>query len=280
MQTHFLGIFLALAAAISWGSGDFSGGLAARKLNQFQVLLLMTLSSLFLVTLFTLIYNESLPTTRDILLSIIAGISGALGLAALYRGLATGNAALVAPTAGVIGAIFPMVAGIYFQGLPGLLQLLGFALAIIGIWFVTAGDNGTQTGAQSGLVSAILAGLGFGGFLTLIAQIEGQQVFFPLIFSKCAALILAIGLIKANNQTIPGLTSSPIALLSGLLDAGGNIFYLLATHYTRLDIVAVLASLYPALTVLLSNLILKEQISRFQWLGVAACTVAIVMITS
>lgn len=274
-----IGIIFALAASISWGAGDFSGGLAARKLNQFQVLLLMTSGSLFLLICFAILWNEPIPAPGDILIAILAGISGALGLAALYRGLAVGNAALVAPVAGVIGAIIPMAVGIFIQGLPGIVPMLGFGVAILGIWLVTGSNSEERPAVRDGLVLALLAGIGFGGFLTLIAQLESDLVFTPLLFSKIAALLLAFILIRTRQLSIPRLTQSPIALLSGFLDAGGNILYLFATQYARLDIAAILSSLYPAGTVLLSIVILKEKVGLNQWLGVIACIAAIILIT-
>jgi len=274
-----IGIIYALAASISWGAGDFFGGFAARKLNQFQVLLLMTLGSLFVLVCFAVLWNEPIPALGDIFIAILAGISGSLGLATLYRGLSLGNAALVAPVSGVIGAIIPMFVGMFTQGLPGALQLLGFIIAILGIWLVSGTSNKDPLAAREGLILAILAGIGFGGFLTLIAHLKSDLVFTPLIFAKSASLVLAIVLIRSRQLPIPTLSDSPVALLSGFLDAGGNILFLFATQYARLDIAAILSSLYPAGTVLLSILILKEKVGLNQWLGVSACVAAIILIT-
>jgi len=275
-----IGILFSLSASLSWGAGDFCGGLAARKINQFQVLLLTTSSSLLLLILFAIFGNESMPSTADIILAVIAGVSGSLGLAALYKGLSLGNTALVAPVAGVIGAVIPTLAGIAVEGLPGILTMTGFALAIAGIWLLSRPKDGSSHLAADGLGLAILAGIGFGGFLALIAQIKGEQIFTPLVFSKFASLVLAVLLIRIGRQPLPKPSASPVALLSGFLDAGGNILYLFATQNTRLDIAALLSSLYPAATVLLSSLILKEKISLPQWFGVSACVVAIMLITS
>jgi len=274
-----IGIAFALAAAVSWGGGDFSGGLAARKLNQFQVLVLTSASSLCILIIFALLWREGLPPSRDILVAVIAGISGSLGLALLYRGLTLGNTALVASVSGVVGAIFPMTVGMFRQGLPENVQLIGFGLAILGIWLVTRANGGRSSDGPTGLGIALLAGLGFGGFLALIAQVEGAYVFTPLTFSKLASIIVALVLIRINNLPIPSPLHSRSALLSGILDAGGNILYLFATQFTRLDVAAILSSLYPAGTVLLSILILKEKVSSNQWFGVLACLLAIALIT-
>ncbi len=279
MPAQIIGIILAISAAASWGSGDFCGGYAARRLNQYQVLLLTSLSSLSLLLVLALIWGEGLPPQSSLIFASVAGISGALGLAALYRGLSIGDSAIVAPVAGVIGTIIPVIAGMLVQGFPGYVSLAGFTLALLGIWLVTrqVDDGGDQISVSLGL--AVLAGIGFGGFLTLIAQVDGNQVFSPLVIAKLASVLLASILIWRTGQPVPTIIGSKIGLISGLLDAGGNLGYLFATHFTRLDIAAVLSSLYPAGTVLLSTFILKEVITWKQWLGVGTCIAAIVLIT-
>lgn len=274
-----IGIGLALAAAISWGSGDFCGGLASRKVNQFQVLLLTTSSSLLMLILFSLFGKENLPSTKDIIIAGSAGMSGALGLAALYKGLSLGNSAVVAPVAGVIGAIIPTLLGLIIEGLPSIIMLTGFVLSIVGIWLVTRSQEGNNQIAKNGLGLAILAGIGFGGFLALIAQTEGEQIFTPLVFSKLASVALALFLIRIQQLPVPNPVHFPLAIFSGFLDTGGNILYLVATQFVRLDVAALLSSLYPAATVLLSSLILKEKISKQQGLGASICVAAILLIT-
>lgn len=275
-----IGITFALLAAMSWGSGDFFGGLASRKLNQFQVLWLTACSSLIVLFLFAIMWGEHFPSVNNIIIAVVAGISGSLGLAALYKGLSLGNAALVSSVAGVIGAIIPTFIGLFIEGLPGILKLIGFVLAIAGIWLVTRSKDENGYIVQNGLGLALLAGVGFGGFLALIAQIEGEQVFAPLVFSKLASILLAFILLRTRGLSIPKPTASPIAIWSGFLDVGGNVLYLFATQFTRLDVAALLSSLYPAGTVLLSGIILKEKLSSYQWIGVGVCITAIALITS
>jgi drug/metabolite transporter (DMT)-like permease len=275
-----LGITLALVAATSWGAGDFLGGLASRKLNQFQVLLLTTYSSLLSLFLLAVIWGEHFPSVNNIIMAVVAGLFGSLGLSSLYKGLSLGNAALVAPVAGVVGAIIPIIAGTFIEGLPGSLKLIGFVLSIAGIWLITRSKDGKGLMVQEGLGLALLAGLGFGGYFVFIAQIEGEDVFAPLIFTKLTTLTLAFILLRVRNLSIPKPSASPVAIWSGFLDVGGSIFYLFATHFTRLDIAAILSSLYPAVTVLLSSIFLKEKLSSYQWVGVSLCIVAITLITS
>ncbi|MBC8504499.1 MAG: DMT family transporter [Anaerolineales bacterium] len=279
MSIHILGALIALGAAISWGGGDFSGGYAARKINHFQVLFLTSLSSLSLLLILAIVWVEGIPSTTNAIYAILAGTAGALGLAAFYKGLSIGNVAIVAPVGGVIGSIIPVLFGIFIQGFPGYPALSGFALALLGIWLVTKVENGSDSNLKSSLGLATLAGLGFGGFLTLIAQIDGEQIFAPLVVAKFTSLLVAFILIRQSKQSMPKFNRSGIALLSGVLDAGGNMLYLLAIQFTRLDIAALLSSLYPAGTVLLSTFILKEKTTISQWIGVALCITAIMLIT-
>jgi drug/metabolite transporter (DMT)-like permease len=274
-----MGILFALTSALSWGSGDFCGGVAARKITQFQVLYLASTSSMVFLLVLAIIQGESFPSLRNVFLALSAGTSGAAGLSALYRGLSSGSTARVAPVAGVIGAIVPMVVGGLVEGLPGSLQIGGFFSAFVGIWLIARQEAPGLPGKSSSLGLAVLAGIGFGGFLTLIAQIDGADVFSPLVAAKFASWVFAVLLLLTRKSPLPGISAHPAAVLSGFLDAGGNLFYLLAVQLTRLDVVAVLSSLYPAATVLLSGIIFKEKVSVLQWIGIAVCIAAIVMIT-
>lgn len=274
-----IGILFALFSATSWGAGDFLGGLVARKQSPFQVLFLTTCSSLTLMLVLAILWGETFPGWADILIALIAGISGSLGLTALYRGLSLGNAALVSSVAGVVGAVIPTLVGVFIEGLPSTLHLTGYALALIGIWMVTQSDEEDGVKLKQSLALALLAGIGFGGFLAIIAQMQGEQVFAPLVFAKIASLTVALVLLRSRGLPVPKLNSAPMAIWSGFLDAGGNFFYLFATQYTRLDIAAVLSSLYPAGTVLLSGVFLKERLSKMQWLGVMVCLCAIGLVT-
>jgi drug/metabolite transporter (DMT)-like permease len=279
MPITFLGVLFALLSAASWGGGDFSGGIATRKFNPFQVLILSALTSLIVMLGLAVLWGDSFPALRNLSLAIMAGIAGALGLTWLYQGLANGPAALVSSVAGVIGATIPMVIGIFLQGFPSGSQILGFILALVGIWVVSRYSGNGETQSNGSLRLAILAGFGFGGFLALVAQFDGNDIFSPLVVAKFSSLVLGIIILLRQKIAIPKITSSPTALVSGVLDAGGNIFYLLATQTSRLDIAAILSSLYPAVTVLLSSLILKEKVSSKQWIGVCICITAIVLIT-
>jgi drug/metabolite transporter (DMT)-like permease len=271
-----LGIALALASAAVWGAGDFSGGLAARKAGQFQVLTLAALSGIVMLLASATLRGEDFPSTETALWSGLAGLSGTVGLACLYRGLALGNAAMVAPTAAVITAGLPVIFTLLTAGRPKLSQLSGFVVAMAGIWLVAA-PSGSIDVSRRGFRLALLAGVGFGGFLILIGQVPSGPIFVPV--ARIVMLVAVVVLIWKQDQPLPALTSNPAALVAGLFDAGGNVFYLFARQYTRLDVAAVLSSLYPVTTVLLAHVVSKEPVSRYQWLGMAVCLAAVALIT-
>ena len=278
MPATALGILFALTSAAVWGSGDFSGGFATRSSNQYHVLALSAFSGIVLLVALALIVREAWPSPAGWGWAALGGVSGALGIACLYRALSLGHAAAVAPTTAVISAVLPVVVGALLAGLPGASQLAGFAVAVPGLWLVSAPSQDGGRVSRVELLLAVAAGLGFGGFFVFIGQVEKGFVYTPLVIARSLTLATGLILIVSRRLPLPALASSPIALLAGVLDAGGNIFYVLARQYTRLDVAAVLSSLYPAATVLLAWLVLHERISRRQWIGAALCVAAVGLI--
>ena len=278
MTPHILGVLCALLSAVIWGTGDFTGGIATRSKNQYQVLFLASIPGIAVLAVFAVAFNEGIPSVNDALWAFSAGLSGALGIASLYKGLSLGNAASVAPIAAVIGAGLPVVFSLFEFGLPGLVQILGFIMAIMGIWLVSRPPGGQRHATKQELILAMIAGIGFGCFFTLIAQVDKRLVFLPLVISKIAAIILAVTALFFRRESLPSMKGNSIALVTGLFDAGGNIFFMLAKQYTRLDVAAVLASMYPAITVILAWLIMREKVCASQWQGVVLCIIAIALI--
>ena len=167
-STDLLGITLALTSALVWGAGDFSGGFATRRAHQYQVLALSALSGIIILVVCALLRREAMPAPGSALWAGLAGLVGACGLAAFYRALALGQAVKVAPTAAVIGAVIPVVFSIFTQGPPGTGRLVGFGLAVVGIWLVS--QSAVQPGgtARQTFWLTIFAGLGFGGAMAII----------------------------------------------------------------------------------------------------------------
>lgn len=279
MISHqLIGSLSGLISAVIWGSGDFAGGVASRRNSSYQVLALAALSGTAALLVLALVWGDPFPERTDILWAAAGGIGGAIGIAALYRGLSTGNAALVAPTTAVTATLVPMLFELLRRNPPRPGQMAGFVLALLGIWLVSQTQAEGKAQKRQGLWLALLAGLGFGSFFVLIAQVGPGAVFAPLVIARLAAFGLALLLLGLKRERIPALKSNPLALLAGILDAGGNVFYLLATQYTRLDVAAVLSSLYPASTVILASTLTHEVISPRQWAGVIICLAAVVSI--
>ena len=279
--SNLMGIFFALTSALIWGGGDFSGGLASRKSSPYQVLALSGISGgLALLLVYLLAWKEPYPSPNSMGWAVLAGLAGTVGLASLYRALSLGHTAVVAPTSAVICASLPVIFTIFTAGLPGVPRLAGFVFALGGIWLVSA-SHSVETGrvSRQGFLLAILAGISFGFFFILLAQVDNGSVFFPLLISRAIELSAALLVLALSRARLPGWKENPVALLAGVLDVGGNVFYLLAKQYTSLDVAAVLASLYPASTVILAGLILKEKMSIRQWGGVVLCLLAIMLIT-
>lgn len=308
MTSAIIGVLFALGAAGVWGGGDFLGGFATRRNSGLLVLGITSITGLAGAVLLAGLTGEALPGRGDLGwlgAAAAAGVVGGVGLVALYRGLALGaqagaGAAMVSPVAAVVGAIVPVLVGAWQEGLPKGMQLAGFGAGIAGIWLVTRAQIGdTETthisdearskGYATGLRLAILAGLGFGGFFVLLAQVPEGHTLSGLAVTKLVEGLMA-GVMLLLGRSYPGrfpevlprggkVHDQASAVGAGVLDALGNVLYMLATNITRLDVAAVLVSMYPVGTVLLASAVLKEKVGRGQWLGVALCMVGVALIT-
>ena len=275
-----LGSLIAILAAATWGTGDFMGGLATRKNSPYQVVALVSLSGLVILLAAMILRGEPWPALEDSLWAITASLSGTIGIAALYRGLATSQAALVAPTSSVVGVALPVLVSTITAGPPAAEKWAGMAAGVLGIWLVSSGSHRGMGENKKALPLALLAGLGFGGFFVLIAQVERGSLFAPLVVSKLTSLVFALIILAVQRSSIPPLRTNKLALVAGLFDASGNVFYLLATQLTRLEFAAVLSSMAPAMTVLLASLVTKQRVMAIQKLGVVICLAAITLIVA
>jgi drug/metabolite transporter (DMT)-like permease len=271
-------VIFGLAASLCWGSGDFSGGLASRRANVSSVVLAAyTVGFALLVTL-ALIWREPIPQPVDLLWGVLAGVAGVLGLLAFYSALATGKMGLAAPVSAILTATLPVLFSAFTVGLPHPLQLGGFALALLAIGLISRPERGE--GSPKGIGLALLAGCGFGCFFILISRVSPGTVFWPLAMARFVSVILLLAVLLLRRQPIlPGKNVALLVVATGILDAVGNAFFVLAAHSGRLDIAAVLSSLYPAATVLLAALVLRERVQRIQATGIVLALLAIPLIS-
>jgi len=278
MDPELLAIIFGLASAASWGSGDFSGGLATRRSNVYGVVIGSQFVGLLLLVGLALIYAEPLPPSGDLLIGAVAGLIGGVGLMALYQGLAVGRMGVVAPIAAILSAALPVLVGTFAEGLPAIPQLAGFALALVAVWLITRGKGALPIQWRE-LGLPVVAGLGFGLFLVLIDQASETSVFWSLAAARVASLTLLITIAAVlGRRIVPAREQLGLVLLSGVGDAAGNTFYTLAAQLGRMDIAAILSSLYPAATVLLARFVLHEQLTRRQWAGLLIALAAVVLI--
>ena len=188
------------------------------------------------------IAREPLPPTASLAWALAAGMSGSLGIAALYRGLATDRAALVVPLSGVVGAAIPVAFAATVAGVLPPVQQAGLLTALAGIFLVSRGHGARRAERSPGLAFGALAGVGFGGFFLCLAQVASGHVFTPLAVAGCGSLGMATVVVIAARVAPPLPWRNPTALLAGALDATGAMCYLLAVGWIRLDVAAVLSS--------------------------------------
>lgn len=280
MGPEFMGVVFGMCSAVIWGAADFCGGLATRRSEVLGVLFVSQLIGTLLLVLPLWFLQERFPAPADMLWGAAGGACGLIGITAFYIGLARGRMGVVAPVAAVVTAGLPVIVGTFLEGLPPAVKYMGFALGLLSIWLVSRPAPGNPVHLRE-LVLPALAGASFGGFFIFLDQAADTSVWWPLLAARTASilLILLAGLLL-QKPLMPPRDKIPLIALAGLLDTGGNIFYMLAARAGRLDIAAVLASLYPAATVVLARLILKELISRWQLMGIIAALSAVVLIAN
>lgn len=271
------GIF-SLIAALTWGAGDFSGGVATKRTNAYGVVIVAHAASLLLLVLGALVMRAPFPPLSTWLWGGAAGLAGGFGLMLLYNALANGRMSVAAPVSALVAAGIPVVVAMFTDGLPGTLVLIGFVLALTAIWFVSGG--GGAGFALADLWTPLLAGMAFGFFFISLHQASIGSVLYALIAVRIVSISSLLIFATITRQPIQPARDSIIPILmSGLLDTIGNGAYALATQYGRVDVAVVLGSLYPGSTVLLAWILLKERINRLQMVGIVAALVAIVLIS-
>lgn len=270
---------LSLAGAASWGTGDFAGGMGAKGSNAFGVVVVAHTSGLVCMLLLALVTGEAIPSHAAMMWGALAGFVGGLGLVSLYRALAIGQMGINAPVAAVITGALPVFYGIWKEGAPALIQFVGFGIALLAIWIIAMPSGGI--GRPKGIGLAICAGVGFGGYLIFSKQAATEAVFWPLVAAR-AASVLEMLLIAVFTQKgwRPASRLLPWMIFAGIFDSVGNMFFMFAVRHGRLDVATVLSSLYPASTVILARIILKEKISRLQTSGMIAALIAVPLIAA
>jgi len=224
-----------------------------------------------------LVLGEPLPPPSTIAISLLGGSLGVLAILALYHGLAVGRMGVVAPVSGVLGAAVPVVVGIAMAGLPKPQVVAGIILAVVAVPLVSASRS--HDDRPSGLLFAIVAGIGIGFLGATFGAIPDGQVAWPIACFKLSAVVtIAIAAAVVRGSLRLPAAVVPVVVVVAVLDLAGNGLYLLAAQLGRLDIAATLSSLYPITTVVLAWAVLKERLSAVHVLGIAVAGVAIALI--
>jgi drug/metabolite transporter (DMT)-like permease len=266
-----------LAAVFAWGTSDFLGGYFTRRANAFVFTAVFNLGGLILMSTLAGAAHAPLPTAHGILWALAGGVMGGIAVAVFFRALSSGHMGLTAPIAAVLGAAIPTLVSIFTEGWPGRISLAGFGLAALGLWLITRVEAGS---AIRGIGLAVLAGIGFAGFYLCLRQAGPGSVLWFASLTRTGGFTITAAIVLLGN--LRGIARADVgwAALTGCIDSLGTVFFVLASQTGRLDEAVVISSLYPAITVVLARIVLKEHLTRWRLIGLLAALAAVPMIAA
>lgn len=275
-----IAVVLALASSVGWGVSDFLGGLRSRAFGLFPVLVVSQAAALVLLAGFVGLVGGAPPDGTHLLAAAAAGMSEAVGIAALYRGLAVARASVVAPVAAV-APVVPFGVGLVLGQVPGSVQVAGLALVVAGIVLAAHQRRAADSGAAAGIGYGALSAAGFGAFYVFMDAAGEGGVPWALLVSRLAAVTAIVGVALALRVrvTVPRRTVPGLALI-GVLIVGADAAYAVASTVGHLSVVAVLAAFHPVVTIALAATVLRERIDAVQRAGVVAALVGVIAVTA
>ncbi len=271
-----------LLSALTWGAGDFTGGIVSRRAGVYRAAFYGEGTGILFLVAMLAIYREPVPGWTAWAWSAVAGAIGSVGLVSLFRALVECRMSIAAPVSALMAAVLPVIASALIEGLPGPEKYIGFALALLAIWLISQEDNHPKKLRMhlADLRLPLFSGVCFGIYFILMHQGSRTATIWPMLAARCAGTMVLFFFAIAHRQlSLPDKRTAPLVLLNSAGDIAGNTFYILSGQVGRLDIAAVLGSLYPGTTVLLAGLLLHERLNRLQWLGIIAALGAIVLMT-
>jgi drug/metabolite transporter (DMT)-like permease len=275
---------LGLLSAASWGGSDFAGGFGSRRAPALLVVASGHLVSLIALLAVCLTTHAMLPGRHDVLFASLGGFEGALSLALFYRALAMGAMGLTAALAGLLTALVPVLFSILHEGLPKPLAAAGLAMGLAAIWLITHSPADRSADGQASTPSAALllgaiAGIGFGAQLVFFKFAAGGGILWVLTFSRAAGIAAMLLVLLVKPPAGPWRGFWIFGLLAGAFDTLGNMFYIQTTRLGRLDTAAMICSLYPAGTILLAAVVLRERPTVRQFAGIAMALAAVALLS-
>ena len=259
-------IALGALVALAYGSGDFLGGISAKRLPTVTVLLVSQSFGLAVALVLVVALRDARPAAHVFVLSAAAGVVAVVALGLLFRGLALGRISIVAPLSAIGGGVLPVAWGLLRGERPSALALAGVCVALIAAAIVARGaehDPAKTISPRLELALGAGAGLGFGVVFILFAESSSGSGMWPVLIARCASVpVLAIAaVVLGHSPRVPRADLAPVAG-AGLCDVGANALVVLAVRRGLLSLVAPVASLYPATTVVLARVVLHERIGR------------------
>ena len=270
-----MGILLGGLTSLLYGVGDFLGGEGAKRAPAATIVLWAGVVSFPLISVIAF-FNGGSASGADFAIGAAAGTAGALGLVLLFTGLGKGQAAAVAPAAGAVAGVLPVIAAVLTGERPSTLAWVGVGIAmpaiVLSSWVSEPGDL-----PLGGVGYGVVAGIGFGGYAVIIDRTSQASALFPLITARAAtmAVVIVVALVGWWKVTSFGQVPKAIVFGNGLLDVGGNITLLLGLRAGSLALVAVSASLYPVVTVAMARIVNHEHLAGRQIAGIGLTLVAL-----
>ncbi|MGH7641936.1 MAG: EamA family transporter [Candidatus Dormibacteria bacterium] len=274
-----MAVLLSLTAALGYGASDFLAGVAGRRGAAASVALLESPCGLLAALLGLWLIPWSSPSGASLAWGALSGVGSGLGILALYRGLAVGRMTVVAPVAGILTALIPALVGLALGNRPGWVALAGMAIALPAVALVSRHpSDGSQR--HRGVPEAVIAGVCFALLFIALDRAGTRAGTWPLVPGQVVAMLLiGAAAIRGRAVRMEWRRLAPLAVGAGVLGGTGNILFLSATGQGELAVVAVISSLYPAVTVLLAWVGLRERIAPIQLVGLAVAVLAVVLIS-
>lgn len=271
-----------LAAAAAYGAGDFLGGFATKRTSVGAVAFGAQLTGAVLLLL-VLPFAEGSPSPAVALWGAAAGLCGAAGMALLYHALAIGKMGVISPVTAVLAAGLPAIAGVLHGEHPSTLRLCGMAIALLAVVMISlsAEEDGTLELSTRGVKEAVLAGVFFGAFFIVLGFAPAQGGFYPLLFARISSCaVIAVTALIARTRIWPQREARIVIVGAGVLDMTANMLYVATAHIGGVAVAAVLTSLYPASTVILAFVVLRERLRSWQTAGLLLAVTGVALIAA
>jgi drug/metabolite transporter (DMT)-like permease len=280
---------LALGSALLYGAADFAGGLTSRRVGAIPVVVLSQFSGMLLLALLLPVLPPASPTRTDLIWGAAAGLTGGVGVGLLYRALAIGTMAVVAPTTAVCAVAIPVLVAVLLGERPVPLAVAGILLGIVSIVLVSQQqsrraeprEGSSRSRLPPGVGTALMSGIAIGFFFLTLARTSSDGGMWPLLMARLVSVLLFASIALAGRTSLRMPAGVAVLVCTGgAIDMLANTLYVLAARQGPLSVVVTLSSLYPASTVLLARIILRERLSSWQVTGVVCAVAAVVLIVS